>query len=309
MSDCREDVSVLPQSATKDTPVCVHMQQLRHQCHICDKRFRTLDSFRLHKRTHTRRPYSCEFTNCLKSFYKSKDLQNHLLLHYGGRHFQCEVCKNRFLSKYTLSRHKKSHMRSALSESATYITERPYQCQVCNKRFKMNHHLIRHLVSHTGARKFVCQWSDCQRSFTRRATLKNHIEMHQGIRHICALCSKSFTTAFSLGRHMKLHESNNANKCNICLQSTCDRQRYPPLQSPAVPANKTNLPSPPLQGTAAAPANKTKLVSPPLQSSVAAAPANKTNMSTYTCGFCNIEYTLMTGLTRHMTSVHAIPSM
>ena len=85
--------------------------------------------------------------------------------------------------------------------------------------------------------------------------------------------------------------------------------RYPPLQSPAVPANKTNLSFPPLQSPAAAQANKTNLVSPLLQSPAAVAPANKTNMSTYTCGFCNIEYTLLTGLTRHMTSVHAIPSM
>ncbi|KAJ2920621.1 hypothetical protein H1R20_g16473, partial [Candolleomyces eurysporus] len=50
--------------------------------------------------------------------------------------------------------------------------------------------------------KFVCEW--CQQTFTTNHNLKNHRNVHLGIKeHSCSRCHREFTTQSVLARHMK----------------------------------------------------------------------------------------------------------
>ncbi|KAJ2929264.1 hypothetical protein H1R20_g7834, partial [Candolleomyces eurysporus] len=53
-----------------------------------------------------------------------------------------------------------------------------------------------------GEAKFVCEW--CQQTFTTNHNLKNHRNVHLGIKeHSCSRCHREFTTQSVLARHMK----------------------------------------------------------------------------------------------------------
>ena len=57
-----------------------------------------------------------------------------------------------------------------------------------------------HMVVHSKERPFVCSWPDCDQSFSQKASLKDHVNVHEK-KYQCHLCEK----AFGRERYLKMH--------------------------------------------------------------------------------------------------------
>ena len=90
--------------------------------------------------------------------------------------FACDYpfCKKAYGKKYTVNRHKKSHL--ALTA---------YVCRWCSKPFVDNSSLMRHERSHSGYKPYQCPYQlTCGKRFAESNNLKQHImRIHDGISH------------------------------------------------------------------------------------------------------------------------------
>ena len=94
-------------------------------------------------------------------------------------------------------------------------------CALCTSSFGRRCELKRHIAEvHTlnGARRFVCTYPSCEKSFTRKDALAKHIVVkHQGKRRfVCPTCSEKFTSRYDLSRHaVRVHS-------NVKKRFTCE---------------------------------------------------------------------------------------
>ena len=146
-----------------------------------------------------KKSFVCE--KCDKDFHHISGLRNHKrFFHSNERHFVCpqNYCNKRFKTKFHLTRHKFTH-----------ISVNSFGCDECDKRFKMNSDLSFHkMVVHSHIRPFVCQRSDCNKSFRTKLNLIRHIKTHSSVRNFkCDKCDKKFKTREQLLDHKSVHSS------------------------------------------------------------------------------------------------------
>ena len=78
-----------------------------HECDVCEKRFTTSSSLKIHMRIHTNeKPYECDV--CEKRFTQSGSLKIHMRTHTNERPYECHVCEKRYRQAQGL----KYHMRT-----------------------------------------------------------------------------------------------------------------------------------------------------------------------------------------------------
>uniref|UniRef100_A0A1Q3FT25 Putative c2h2-type zn-finger protein n=1 Tax=Culex tarsalis TaxID=7177 RepID=A0A1Q3FT25_CULTA len=97
-------------------------------------------------------------------------------------------------------------------------TTRPYLCELCGKTYTQSSHLWQHLRFHNGVRPFKCPEVGCNRSFTIRPDLKDHIrKCHTGERpYHCTLCDKRFLTGSVYYQHRLIHRGERRYGCDEC---------------------------------------------------------------------------------------------
>ena len=94
------------------------------------------------------------------------------------------------------------------------------KCHLCDHVTASNWDFKLHIATvHEGQRPYSCK--HCDKSFTRTAHLKNHIEcIHEKKKHICEICGASFNQNDTLKNHIKkIHEKSipiEIHVCNIC---------------------------------------------------------------------------------------------
>ncbi|XP_059062600.1 zinc finger protein OZF-like [Achroia grisella] len=133
---------------------------------------------------------------------------------------KCLRCDIKFDSVVEWRLHRKVH-------SNNQNDELQYQCSMCNRKFSRKSSLSNHLRQHQVKDGVLFTCITCKREFRHQAHLDNHIlavhTCEQGI--TCTFCNNNFTTKESLELHLESHKTEKKYQCKICnklffMQST-----------------------------------------------------------------------------------------
>ncbi|XP_057704625.1 zinc finger protein 250-like [Corythoichthys intestinalis] len=114
--------------------------------------------------------------------------------HINSKHFKCPQCDKTFGTKYTLTRHMKSHTAS----------KEHWKCSQCGRTLGDRRNLRRHMMVHTGEKPFLC--TICGKRFSQKTNLMTHTRTHTGEKPFsCSLCGKRFGDRSALIQHKKTH--------------------------------------------------------------------------------------------------------
>ena len=157
----------------------------------------------------------------------------------------------------------------ATSVVRVHIKKLPHKCPICSKGFLTVHCVKRHLLTHSGGRAYLCDFIDC----CKTAAI-----------YRCGWvdCHKKYVTIRNLQRHMQLHTGERNYQCAICNKCF------------TTPYNVTRH-------------KKTHAITCYVTLEQYQAVTIATTWS-HTCGLCNMTYTLLLELMRHLSSTHKFPS-
>ncbi|XP_017035797.1 testis-specific zinc finger protein topi [Drosophila kikkawai] len=235
-SDIRE---LLAHSAT-------HPVKRRFECTACDIKMDTAKEARLHFETDcifmreslkslsvsVSRFFACNV--CELKFANSELLQEHrctyhhyfprLSPHGASLLLPCEFCEVIFESAREVQPHnEEKHLSKKKREketrgSTTSGRQRQYLCDICGKSYTQSSHLWQHLRFHQGVKPFVCPEDKCDRKFTIRPDLNDHIrKCHTGERPFhCQTCGKRFLTGSVFYQHRLIHRGERRYECEQC---------------------------------------------------------------------------------------------
>ncbi|XP_045105920.1 zinc finger protein 37A-like [Portunus trituberculatus] len=100
--------------------------------------------------------------------------------------------------------------------SSTHRGERKFVCQQCDKTFTSRIGLRQHILRHSGVRNYECQ--ECGKKFITKSELTRHTLTHSGVRNYyeCLQCGKKFTTKGYLTTHTLTHSGVRNYECLEC---------------------------------------------------------------------------------------------
>jgi uncharacterized Zn-finger protein len=117
------------------------------------------------------KPYKCQYEGCGKRFTKSSNLTQHLRIHSGKK-----------ISSFFFSFYSRFVFRDFV------LGEKPFHCDLCGRSFRQSGNLTKHLKSHenahlrwnrsTSEKPFKCPHEGCDKSFTAKSSLQNHVRSH-----------------------------------------------------------------------------------------------------------------------------------
>ncbi|KAG8186286.1 hypothetical protein JTE90_004630 [Oedothorax gibbosus] len=85
---------------------------------------------------------------------------------------------------------------------STYKNKKIHVCNVCNKGFSHWYTLRDHLLVHTGE-KHVCDSDVCSKEFARKSSLKEHAIIHEEVKpHVCQVCGRQFNRKRNMEKHL-----------------------------------------------------------------------------------------------------------
>ena len=158
------------------------------ECQVCKKKFRDKVRLDIHEKIHTgETPYDCDV--CSHSSKNYAAFLSHKRVHTGEQPYKCERCGIRYKQINDLRRHEREKHTG---------TEPKFRCEICFRQFFRQNILTRHMMIH--GEKLSCRF--CQKKFSRKAKLQDHLRRHTGERpYRCKACTSSFISTDSLNKH------------------------------------------------------------------------------------------------------------
>ncbi|XP_033113222.1 zinc finger protein 91-like [Anneissia japonica] len=181
-----------------------YYHNMMYKCETCWSKFPTEAGLSKHKRNETHH-YPCHV--CGKIQVSVRQLKMHILTHDTARHHLCDICGLGYKTSRDLKKHRLNHS-----------DVRPYVCDSCGKAFPTKFKLNRHILCvHNPVKAFACTHEGCERKFSRKDKLKDHLNTHLEVEPFkCTYCSKGFYRSDNLRDHEVLHTRNYRFKCNLC---------------------------------------------------------------------------------------------
>lgn len=133
--------------------------------------------------------------------------------------------------------------------------EMPYECKVCNRKFRQSGNLTKHLKSHqnahlrwnrsTNEKPFRCTFDGCDKSFTAKSSLQNHIRTHTGeVPYRCDFpaCDERFHAKSALFNHVKyFHKKRVLPLYSSTTSSVSVADQKPVAIAPIIPASLNSI--------------------------------------------------------------------
>jgi hypothetical protein len=143
----------------------IHEKVALHTCELCGKGCITKSDLNWHKDSHTQeRNFECDI--CQLKFKSTNSLRLHKRRHFNhDKIITCPICSKEFHSPAALSNHKLVHSNI-----------KRYKC-FCGNEYKRLESYKCHLSVHTGSRPFSCQWCSrtfVNSANCRKHKLKDH---------------------------------------------------------------------------------------------------------------------------------------
>ncbi|XP_022211039.2 testis-specific zinc finger protein topi [Drosophila obscura] len=177
-------------------------------CNVCEQKFSTADLLQEHRYIYYH-------------YFPRLNADGSALL------LPCEYCDVNFTQAHEVEAHnQEKHLNKKRREKETRTNGpglgngrlRQYLCDVCGKSYTQSSHLWQHLRFHQGVKPFACQEANCDRKFTIRPDLNDHIrKCHTGERpYHCLVCGKRFLTGSVFYQHRLIHRGERRYECDEC---------------------------------------------------------------------------------------------
>ncbi|XP_055587119.1 zinc finger protein 37-like [Uranotaenia lowii] len=158
----------------------IHRENSGHECIICKKVLRSIESYDVHLKKHNQeRSYGCHL--CSKKFNTSSNLILHLRVHAKNEgyrpakswiehytvlnrnpmHFKCNHC----------DRYETDKVNNMISHLQAHFKE--YECDHCHHKFATAKQLRAHVTTHTGEKPEKCSY--CDKVFATKNNLRIHL--------------------------------------------------------------------------------------------------------------------------------------
>ncbi|XP_016961327.1 testis-specific zinc finger protein topi [Drosophila biarmipes] len=211
---CNMQMNTAKEASTHFQTDCIFMREAirslnvtlsRHfVCNVCELKFANTDLLQEHRYT------------SYHYFPRLSQTGKKLLL-------PCEFCEVNFeFAHEILAHNEEKHLNKKKREKETRNGGtgrlRQYLCDICGKSYTQSSHLWQHLRFHQGVKPFVCQEKNCDRKFTIRPDLNDHIrKCHTGERpYLCLVCGKRFLTGSVFYQHRLIHRGERRYECEEC---------------------------------------------------------------------------------------------
>lgn len=203
---------------SKDIPIKVDVTNL--QCKLCEINIKDIDELvshivNIHDETGIEDISSCVIPfelnetqkSCIICHSQFDDIHllvMHVVRQHVKQNFMCQICGQRFATRFRLARHIKS-------------IHTLHKCVDCNKKFDTHKKLEIHQQLHGKIRVFSCNL--CSFSFTNRYQLKVHMGREHNVEKYifkCEFCSYICVTKGTMTLHIKLKHGSNSYQCDEC---------------------------------------------------------------------------------------------
>ncbi|KAJ3148047.1 Strongly-conserved Zn-finger binding protein (TFIIIA) [Geranomyces michiganensis] len=178
-----------------------HGNERPFRCHLCPKTYVRNEHLIRHARTHAttpmgQRPFPCKHEGCTHAFASQYHLNRHAKTHVAPNPYPCTIggCSESFAKHNQLRLH-----------ICTHTGSKPHACSLCPKSFPTAQKLKAHQRTHSIEPHYRCGHLDCDApSFAKWTLLQQH--MKEAHKPKCPQCHKTFSRRDTLKDHMQVHE-------------------------------------------------------------------------------------------------------
>lgn len=152
---------------------------------------------------------------------------NRLAQHFEREHnnlqlqlYKCDICPQKFTTLLAVRLHRLSHKKDSASKHRKIPAVERNDCRICSRVFKFNKELLTHIeAEHADSGLEFHQCLKCDRKFTSEAKLLKHdYNTHQGKQpqFFCSFCGRVFNKRLGLRDHENIHRGIKEYHCKDC---------------------------------------------------------------------------------------------